>query len=270
MRWLSNLFILYRKYVVFGVTVILSLSLISLDRQDEVEFAKAVSEAIFAGAQKSLWWTIRLRDLGQDNKRLRAENARLALENSILKEAELENKRLRKLLGFKKRSGFKLTPAKVIGVDADRIVNSILIDMGRNTGIEVNMPVVTAEGLVGKIIDVFPKTALVQLLLDRNCRVSAIVQRSRTLGIVEWERGNVCKLKNVPVRSDVQVGDVVVSSGMGGVFPKGIEIGQVSELDQEKGRLFKKIKVIPSVDFAHLEEVFVLTVKNSRRLMPER
>lgn len=261
MQWLLAQFIFYRRYVVLGLAIVFSLSLLSLDRREKLEFTEAISEAIFAGAQKCLWWTIRVRDLGRENRRLRLENTRLALENALLKETKLENERLRKLLGFKRRKKFELIPAEVIGVDPSRIVNSILIDIGGDSGIEVNMPVVTSEGLVGKVIDVFPKTTLVQLLLDRNCRVSAIVQRSRVLGIVEWERGSICRLKNVLDRSDVKVGDVVVSSGMGGVFPKGIKIGVVSEVAQQKGTPFKEVKVVPSVDFTRLEEVFVLSQK---------
>ncbi|OPX31529.1 MAG: hypothetical protein B1H40_03810 [Candidatus Latescibacteria bacterium 4484_181] len=121
------------------------------------------------------------------------------------------------------------------------------------------MPVVTAEGLVGRVIKVFLSSSVVQLLLDRNCRVSAVVQnRDRPFGIVEWEGEQKLKLKGISLRSNIQLGDVVVSSGMGGVFPKGLQIGTISNIEGQELGLFKKVELTPTVQFSRLEEVFVL------------
>jgi rod shape-determining protein MreC len=197
------------------------------------------------------------------NDRLQRLAAKLAVENSRLREARLENIRLRLLLEFEQESLFGLYPAKVIGWDADRTVNSILINMGEGDGVREGMPVLTPDGLVGKVYQVMPAMSIVQLLLDRNCRVSAIVQRTRALGIVEWERGYQCFLRKIPARSDVKEGDVVVTSGMGGVFPRGLVIGTVSSVGGEKWELFKNIVVKPGVDFTNVEEVFVLIHEES-------
>jgi rod shape-determining protein MreC len=119
------------------------------------------------------------------------------------------------------------------------------------------MPVVTPEGLVGKLYKVFPRMSIVQLMLDRNFSVSGRVQRSRGLGIVTWTELSGLELIAVPRNSDVQVGDVVVTSDSSALYPPGIRIGLVSHTTEEAS-LFKSIHLQPDVDFSQLEEVFVI------------
>ncbi|MFQ6092190.1 MAG: rod shape-determining protein MreC [bacterium] len=247
-----------KKMVILGAAIGLSGWMLSLKERDKLKLATTVSTSILQVGQRAFSWSIRLMNLQQENERLQRLSTELSLENSLLREAKLENERLRKLLEFEGKSQFRLLPAAVIGWDADRTVNSVLINIGQRKGVEKNMPVITPDGLVGKVYRAMPGTSVVQLLLDPNCRVSAIVQRSRVLGIVEWERGTQCFLKNVQARSDVREGDEVVTSGMGGIFPKGLSLGRVSKATGEKWELFKEIIVVPAVDFTHLEEVFVL------------
>jgi rod shape-determining protein MreC len=122
------------------------------------------------------------------------------------------------------------------------------------------MPVVTAEGVVGRLLSVRETTAVVQLLLDQNARVSATIERDPTIvGIVEGDSGEKLRMKKVPLRSDIQIGDTVISSGMGGIFPEGLRIGSVGLIEEEKTGLFKEIVVDPMVRFGRLYEVFVLT-----------
>ena len=153
----------------------------------------------------------------------------------------------------------------MIARDPDRTLNTILIDIGQSDGVTDRMPVVTADGLVGRILEVHAWTAIVQLLLDRNCRVSAIVQRqSRTQGIVMAEEG-AFYLRHVPIRSEVEEGDVVVSSGLGGIFPGGLLIGTVTALGHEERGLFREVMLTPGVNFSNLEEVFVLKERVANR-----
>jgi len=247
-----------RKVVVLGLAVGFSVWMLALKGSDKLRLATVVSTTLLQGGQRAFSWPIHLMYLQRENERLRRRATQLFVENSILKKAQHENKRLRDLLRFEKMSDFRLVPAEVIGWSGDRTVNSIVINVGQHGGIERNMPVITPDGLVGKVYRVTPRAAVVQLLLDPNCRVSAIVQRSRVLGIMEWERGARCLLRNVPIRNDVAEGDTVVSSGMGGVFPKGLMLGYVSAVRGTEWQLFKEIALVPAVDFTHLEEVFVL------------
>jgi rod shape-determining protein MreC len=247
-----------KEAIIFLLALGLSGWMLSLEEPDKLRLAHSVSATILEAGQRGFAWAIHLMNVQRENKHLRQRMAELSLENSMLKEAKLKNVQLRQLLDFTEESQFALRAAEVIGWEPDRTVNSILIDIGQSHGVQRNMPVVSPEGLVGKVYRVLPHVSVVQLLQDPNCRVSAIVQRSRILGIVEWERGVQCLLRHIPVKGDIRVGDVVVTSGMGGIFPKGLIIGSVVTVADEGWELFKQASIRPGVDVSHLEEVFVL------------
>jgi len=251
-----------KEAVVFMAAVALSGWMLSLESADKLRLAHSVSAALLETGQRGFAWSIHLMNVRDKNERLHQKVAELSLENSQLKEAELENVRLKELLVFAEGSRFSLRAAEVIGWEPDRTVNSILIDVGATDGIERNMPVISPDGLVGKVYRVMDRVSVVQLLQDPNCRVSAIAQRSRILGIVEWDRGVQCLLRHIPVKSDIKVGDEVVTSGMGGIFPEGLLIGSIVEVRGESWELFKKAIIRPGVNVSHLEEVFVLINEN--------
>jgi rod shape-determining protein MreC len=201
--------------------------------------------------------------LYQENRWLRQKNTELMLQNSRLKEAWLENQRLRQMLAFKSESQLDLTPAKVIGIGGNEFIHSVILSVGSVDGVRKNMPVVTAQGLVGKIYSEGSNYATAQLLLDRNSKVSAMIQRSRVTGIINWYGGNQLILVGVPKRSDVKVGDAVVTSGYSSIFPGGLKIGLVTRITEEVQDMFMKIIVKPVVDFTKLEEVFVIKNRQS-------
>lgn len=249
-----------RAYVVLGVAVLLSLMLMALGPSEKLGLARGVATGLFKAGHWLFTWPMDIAGLRYENQVLREQNLRLSLELMKLREARLENGRLRNLLRFRSEAeevGSYLA-AKVIARDPDRISNTILIDVGRGDGVEKRMPVVTADGLVGRVLEAQQWTSVVLLLLDRNCRVSAIVQREgRVQGIVHCENGTLY-LKNVTMSTEIDVGDAVVSSGLGGIFPKGLLAGRVASVDQEDRGLFKEVILTPGVNFLNLEEVFVL------------
>jgi rod shape-determining protein MreC len=218
-----------------------------------------VTAAILSPPQSLFRFLISGARMGSENARLRDAAARLALENFALREAELENVRLRTLLDFKAASWFQLEPAAVLARDAGRFGRALKISKGRGAGLGVNMPVVNHEGLVGKVIEVDAGSSFVQILRDPDCRVSALVQRSRVAGILAWDPREGVRLLDVPHHADVEVGDLIVTSGLGEIFPKGILVGRVESVTFEEAHLFRRIEVEPFVDFSHLEEVFVIT-----------
>ena len=249
-----------RGYVVLGVAVLLSLVLMSLGETRKLALARGVTTALMKAGHQLFSWPIKLSGLRYENEVLREQNLRLSLELMRLREARLENLRLHELLAFRgdQHGGGVYLAARVIARSPGRIPNTVLLDVGASNGIEEKMSVVTAEGLVGRVLEVHPFTSVVQLLLDRNCRVSAIVQReSRTQGIVTCENG-VFYLNNVPIRGEVEAGDRVVSSGLGEVFPKGILVGLVEKVGDEEQGLFRKVILKLGVNFGSLEGVFVL------------
>ncbi len=196
--------------------------------------------------------------LPSENARLRRAAARLAVENFALREAGIENARLRRLLDFSAASGFPLEPAAIVARDAGRFGRALKIAKGSRAGVRVDMPVVNYEGLVGRVVESGRDAAFVQTLQDPDFRASALVQRTRVVGILEWDAGSGARLVDVPHHADVEVGDLIATSGLGEIFPKGILIGRITRVSYDEGHLFRMIDVEAFVNFALLEEVFVV------------
>jgi len=209
-----------------------------------------------------------LEGVREENRRLHRKVMELSIRNSWLTEDHLENQRLRELLGFKSQLEQLVIPADVVASEPNRRTFTVMINKGQRDEVRRNMPVVNMYGLVGKILDVSAHTAVVQLLIEPSFRASAQVQRSRVMGIIKPGTGLTLRLDNVPLAEDVKEGDRVITSGLGGVFPTGIEIGVVTSAQSEEAfsqdyqtfGIFKMIQVKLSVDFSTLEELFVLKV----------
>jgi len=259
MQWLTEFLSANRKYVVLSVAVVLSLTMLSLKDGEQMALTlRGTPGGILQVGHRLFSWATRLAELSRENRYLRRQNLEFALELWALEEAKLENLRLRGLLGFREENPFSYVPARVVAHNAYGDLNSVRIDAGTEEGIAAGMPVVTTDGLVGRVFRASRSTSIVQLLLDRNSRVSAVVQnRGRTRGILAYNKGT-CYLTNVSATSEIKVGDVVVSSGAGGVFPRGLRIGTVERLEVDSARLFPDVMIHPGVRFSHLEEVFVL------------
>jgi rod shape-determining protein MreC len=180
------------------------------------------------------------------------------MENDRYREMVATNKRLQEMLQFKKTINWPVLAAQVIGRDPSGWFESVIIDKGKNSGLKVNMPVVDAKGVVGRLVSVSPNYAKVLLIIDQNSAVDCLVQRSREKGIVKGLSPKLCKLDYVVKTSDILAGDVIVTSGMGRVFPKGLPVGEVLEVANIPWKLFKDIQIRPTVDFAKLEEVLVV------------
>jgi rod shape-determining protein MreC len=230
-------------------------------------FARALGG--IAGGVSGVWsnyvFLIGVRD---ENLALRAENDRLRLENTRLVEAEKENERLRRTIEFAERTGFKAKPAAVIGSDVSTWFRTVTIDRGSSDGIERGMAVITPDGVVGRVHEIARYASKVLLLTDSNSSVDAVIQSTRGRGIVAGRLGPVLEMRYVHWTEKVEVGDVVVSSGMGGVFPKGLPVGVVSAVDQTSKGLFKRVDVTPSVDLSRVEEVLVVTAFDSKDYEP--
>lgn len=204
-----------------------------------------------------------LRIIRQENQRLRQENMALFAENSNLREAFQENIRLRKVIGFAPLATMQYKPAKVIGFGNSPVFNTVIINSGSRQGIQENMTLICAEGLVGKIVKVSPNYSVAQLVIDRNFGAAARVQRSRETGIFIWTSADRGLLTQILNRADVKVGDTVITTGHRSLFPPGIKIGIVTEVEEDPKGLFKRIVVLPDVNFRNLEEVFVIERSDS-------
>jgi rod shape-determining protein MreC len=193
----------------------------------------------------------------QENQRLREEIRWLRQENHRYLEVYLQHERFQRLLNFREQTPLDAVAAEVVGRNANSWTEIIYINRGSRDKVAKGLPVITHEGLVGQIIHAAPTLSQVMLLTDFRSGVDALVQRTRASAIVTGRGRNVAELKFLPVGADLQLGDRLISSGMGGVFPKGLIIGAVKEI-QQNGRPMQHVEIQPSVDFSHLEEVLVL------------
>ncbi|MGM9539551.1 rod shape-determining protein MreC [Anaerovibrio sp.] len=233
-------------------------------------FQRAVSWAGYRvnGVTSAVWEMV---SAYYQNEMLKNEVVQLRQQNLTAAEYAAENERLRNLLGYKQSAvQFDLQAAQVIGREQATWTSVIVVNRGSGDGVARNMPVVTEKGLVGVVTEVSPNASKVQLILDPRCSVGTLIQRpeSRVAGIVQGSIEDALKpsMINIPKNSDVVEGDTIITSGFGGIFPKGIMVGTVKALHDDGGGLLEVAVVEPAVDFQKLEDVLIITA--SREASP--
>ncbi len=195
----------------------------------------------------------------QKNWQLQQENREILHENAILKEKLAAYEQIAKMVQFKEYYNYEMIPAQVIGREPSNWFHSVIIDMGSKDGVEIDMGVATYRGLVGKVIQVGHNTSEVILLIDQGCSMGALIQRTREIGVIKGGTESAyCYLDYIAHDADVQINDIVVTSGMGSSVPKGIIIGRIVAVRKEKHDLFQRILIKPEVDFNKLEEVYIV------------
>ena len=200
-----------------------------------------------------------LRTVYEENERLRREIEFLRNQNAELREAAVGSRRLASLLTFKQQLSFETVAAQVIGLDASNRYRAILLNKGELDGIRAEMGVITPAGVVGRAVKVGPTSAVVLLVTDPNNAITGLLQRTRDEGIVEGTFRGQARIKYIPLLSTIREGDIVVTSGLTGGFPRGIPIGAITRVDKAEGELFRTADIVPDVDFTRLEEVLVIT-----------
>ena len=261
----------YKTAILIIALLVIALMMLSFSLKYGAErgfFSKIVLEAV-APVQKGLSASIKsikdawsryifLVGIEEENKNLKKKINELKSVIISYQEGYLEAQRLKKLLSLTDDYNYNFIPARVIGREQAALSKTILINKGTVQGLKAGMPVVVPPGLIGRLVNVSWHASKVLLFIDENSNIDAIVQRTRMQGIISGAGSRGLILKYISKTQDVQEGDVIVSSGMGGVFPKGLLIGQVSHVDRLEASLFLKINVAPFVDFSKLEEVLVL------------
>lgn len=258
LKRLYDIVLLFKEYLLLGLFLVVSITLLALNDTRQIRTIRSFTVVSVGVLQDVFSFIPDYFDLRRENAVLRELNLVLSEEVSRLREGKLENLRLRKLLDLKERSPYHYVSANIVGKNLQLLRNTITVDVGEKDGVKVNMPIVNDEGLVGKIVATGSGYAVGQILLNKELRVSAKVQRSRVDGIIRWEGGRTLTLQNVAKTLDVTVGDVVFTSDYSSLFPAGIKIGIVSTTREIPGSLFQAIDVTPSVNFSRLEEVFVI------------
>lgn len=265
---------LLKKYGMFAliagaVFVALIFYSLNIPRNREANMVERAVMAVFApvlkpAARTSVFFEhawdgyINLVNVHQENQQLLQQvkelNARVVAGN----EDRQENLRLSRLLEMKNSVKAPTLAATVVGEDITSWYRTMIIDQGSSRGVREGMAVVASDGVVGQVIKVSAASSRVLLLTDHSSGIAATIQRSRARGVVKGKADGLCSLEFATREEDVKVGDMVVTSGIGGVFLKGVPIGEVTMVKRGEYGIFQTVSILPSVNSAHLEEVLVV------------
>jgi rod shape-determining protein MreC len=264
----------WRRYrFLFTALIFLFLAFLILTLHAKAEREVSIAQKVFMQvslplqrkAQEAISWLkgvgehyIFLTRVQQENQDLKRTISALRQENNRFLEAILAEERLKKLYLFQSHNSFPSLVAQVVARDPSNWFKTLLVNKGEKDGVSKDMAVVVSEGVVGRVIEVSPDVAKVLLISDPNSALDVIIQRARCQGIMEGKVEEVCVLKYVQKSEDVQVGDKVITSGLGGIFPKGLMIGTITKIERKRPGIFQYIEVTPSVDLSKLEEVLII------------
>ncbi len=262
----------YRFYIILFLFILIPI--VGIDTSTRAprnyRFYDRVIVTITSPIQSAIQWTldhlvagyqnyIYLLHTRQENLALTEENRKLLNTIASLRETQHENVRLRGLLNFREKLKLDTVVARVIGKDVSTEFRAIRINRGESSGLRPDMAVVTAEGVVGRVLRTTQDSADIVTILDVLSAIDAIVERSRARGIVEGMTDDVCQLRFALRTDDIEPGDLLISSGLGGIFPKGVPVGTVSKVHRKRFGITQEVEIKPSVDFTRLEEVLVIT-----------
>ncbi len=231
---------------------------------------KSLVAGIFSPAQKFLYVSggrvsnyfgslFSLNQIISQNQQLKDENSKLQTDLSRSQEIERENGLLKQQLNLAQSDKLHLVLANVIGLDPVNFSQSALIDKGSDSGIKVGMPATSASGvLVGRVSEAGQTTSKIQLLTDINSAVNVVSQKTRSTGILKSNQGHEIIMEMIPQKSSIEVGEQVMTSGLGGGLPKGILVGEIESIISNDVEAFKKAKIKPATDINNLESVFII------------
>ncbi|HTK69968.1 MAG TPA: rod shape-determining protein MreC [Candidatus Eisenbacteria bacterium] len=267
---LRYLFVRRTDWTVLVIACTLSLSMMLLEARLQARVAWFLQHTLLAPFEVTVGWVDQSVGVFWENHQLRSRLTQLQIESDALQGERMENVRLRRLLHLEERHPYNLVAASVVARSLDRLGGSLTIDKGTADGVEPGRAVLTPDGLVGRAERSTPHETRVLTLLNRDCAVAARIERTRVDGVLEWEFGNqpVLNLRYISSQEDVKVGDRVVTSGLGGIFPVGIRIGTVAKVALDPNGLMKEILVDPAVDFRSVEEILVYTPSDLRGTAP--
>jgi rod shape-determining protein MreC len=265
----------YLKEYRFHITllVFLFIPVIALDTTTrsprDYRFYDRVILTLTSPIQTAISWTLEqgvdfyqgylyLWNVKQQNTRLFEENRKLLGQIANLKEAQNENARLRELLDFREKMKLETVVARVIAKDVSTEFRAVRLNRGEDAGIRKGMAVITYEGVVGRVLRTTAGTADVVTILDLLSAVDSVIERSRARGVVEGLTDELCQMKFTLRTDDIQVGDLLLSSGLGGVYPRGVAVGTVSHVKKKQFGITQEVEVKPTVDFTKLEEVMIV------------
>ncbi len=254
---LRKLFSFGRGILVFAFLFALCIGMRLVPYPVKESIASGALSSIFYPAQSIIASIDDFQGVRVENDSLKKQNARLRMELDHARDGLRELVRLRALVRFDNKWNYPIVTARIIGRNPGRFVTTLILNCGKEEGLQVDMPVFTMKGLVGRISKVSGHHAFVQVLWDPTFKFSTLEMRTRTIGYAEAIEANELAAI-IPAESGVRQGDTIVTSGLGGIFPKGIGVGIVSEIIKKKQEVTATMVIEPFQEVSLLEEVFVM------------
>jgi rod shape-determining protein MreC len=258
MAWIATIFFKNRRLISFILGAAIFGSIVFSPGYVRPRVGDVTARVFFYPFSELNDYITRLSTLTEENRRLRLQIAEASFQLSTQAEAVRENSRLRDFMGFEPPEKFKVVPVKIVSLLQNSYPVAAIINKGSDSSIRVDQPVINRLGLVGKITEVMPGFANVALLTDPSNPVSGRVADSRQIGIVRFSPENGLYFDNLPADANFNPGDLIITSGLGGVYPAGLSIAKIDSAAAEKGEILKKIWLTPTVNFFEIDELYVL------------
>jgi rod shape-determining protein MreC len=258
MQIISFLFEKHLDKTALAVAVATSIFLLTRSEESQFQTAKAVKSVLLGPVSRIETYFTTIDELRDENRELARVAAALYHERERLRQFGVERNRLRELIGLREDSFYEFLPCEVIARSSSRSNNFVVVDRGGKEKVKAGMAVVGYRGLVGRVTHVYSDCSDVLLLSNRSVSVSCLNKRSRTVGMLEWERENLFRLDYIGNEEDVIMGDTLVTSGLGRLFPKGFPVATVIQATDERGGLSKKVRAASMTDLNTLEELFIV------------
>ncbi|MBR2899925.1 MAG: rod shape-determining protein MreC [Fibrobacter sp.] len=256
-RFIVGLFSQKHGIVAFAFFLLLGILMRQAPEATQKSVISVALASVFYPAQMVISSVDEFRSVAHENEMLKEENARLRQETYYASEALQELARLHALVRFDDKWDYPIVTARVVGHNPGRFLTTLVINRGTSRGVKEDMPVFSMNGLVGKVSKATLTHSRVQLLVDPNLKLSVLERRTRVVGFLESVDGRTLSAM-IPTHAGVKVGDTLITSGLGGIFPKGIPVGTVTQIRPSDLEVMQLMDVMPFQEFSSLEEVFVM------------
>ena len=256
-RFIVGLFSQKHGIVAFAFFLLLGIFMRQAPEATQKGIVSTALVSVFYPAQMVISSVNEFRSVVHENEMLKEENAKLRQETYYASEALQELARLHTLVRFDDKWDYPIVTARVVGHNPGRFLTTLVINRGTSRGVKEDMPVFSMNGLVGKVSKTSLTHSRVQLLVDPNLKLSVLERRTRVVGFLESVDGRTLSAM-IPTHAGVKVGDTLITSGLGGIFPKGIPVGTVERIRPADLEVMQLMDVVPFQEFSSLEEVFVM------------
>lgn len=258
MTWFSTVFYRNRRFFSLGLAVIF-FSLVTFSPNHFRPLLGNISSTLFLHLFSELKsYLLNLQNVAEENRQLRRLTAEASLQLNAFAEAKRENQRLREFLGFDPPENFRVVPVKIVSLLQKVYPIGAVINKGSKDDILIDQPIINRFGLLGKIREVTPDFATVALLTDPSNAVSGRAVESRQIGIVRFSLERGMYFDNLPADAQIDAGDLIITSGLGGVYPAGLSVAIVDSATARKGDILKTVWLRPTVNFFEIDELYVL------------